>query len=85
MGKCKIMLVSSVNENGYLRTFCVSKLKDAGLRDLVFVTSKRSEKRGKAKHFEANSKTSICFQDGEGSLTLVGEVNFITDRAETQN
>lgn len=85
VGKCKIMLVSSVNENGYLRTCCVSKLKDAGLRDLVFVTSKRSEKQGKAKHFEANSKTSICFQDGEDSLTLVGEVNFITDRAEMQN
>ena len=53
VGKCKIMFVSSVNENGYPRTCCVSKLKDAGFRDLVFVTSKRSEKQGKAKHFEA--------------------------------
>ena len=85
VGKCKIMFVSSVNENGYPRTCCVSKLKDAGFRDLVFVTSKRSEKQGKAKHFEANSKASICFQDGGDSLTLVGEVNFITDRAEMQN
>ena len=85
VGKCKIMFVSSVNENGYPRTCCVSKLKDTGFRDLVFVTSKRSEKQGKAKHFEANSKTSIYFQDGEDSLTLVGEVNFITDRAEMQN
>ena len=85
VGKCKIMFVSSVNENGYPRTCCVSKLKDTGFRDLVFVTSKRSEKQGKSKHFEANSKTSIYFQDGEDSLTLVGEVNFITDRAEMQN
>ena len=81
---CGIMFVSSVNEQGYPRTCCVAKLKDEGFRDVYFVTSKRSEKQGKAKHFETNTKSSVCFQREGDSLTLVGEVRIITDRAEMQ-
>ncbi len=79
--KCEIMFVSSVNEKGYPRTCCVSKLSDEGFRDIYFVTSKRSEKQGKAKHFETNSKSSICFQYEGDSVTLVGDVEIITDAA----
>lgn len=82
--KCTIMFVSSVNEKGYPRVCCVNKLSDKGFRDIYFVTSKRSEKQGKAKHFETNVKSSICFQLGGDSLTLVGEVELITDRNEMQ-
>lgn len=82
--ECRIMFVSSVNEKGYPRTCCVSKLGDKGFKDIYFVTSKRSEKQGKAKHFEANTKSSICFQREGDSLTLVGEVEIITDMAEMQ-
>ena len=78
---CGIMFVSSVNEKGYPRTCCVAKLKDEGFRDVYFVTSKRSEKQGKAKHFETNTKSSVCFQREGDSLTLVGEVEIITDKA----
>ena len=67
--KCSIMFVSSVNEKGYPRVCCVNKLSDKGFRDIYFVTSKRSEKQGKAKHFETNEKSSICFQHGGNSLT----------------
>lgn len=80
--KCEIMFVSSVNEKGYPRTCCVSKLSDKGFRDVYFVTSKRSEKQGKAKHFETNTKSSVCFQSGGNSVTLVGEVEIISDREE---
>lgn len=62
----------------------VNKLSDRGVRDIYYVTSKRSEKQGKAKHFETNVKSSICFQQGGDSLTLVGEVEIITDRNEMQ-
>lgn len=82
--KCEIMFVSSVNEKGYPRTCCVRKLKDEGFRDIYFVTSKRSEKQGKAVHFEANPKSSICFQHGGDSLTLVGEVEIISGREEME-
>ena len=81
---CSIMFVSSVNEKGYPRTCCVAKLKDEGFRDIYFVTSKRSEKQGKAKHFEANTKSSICFQREGDSLTLVGEVEILTDKVIMQ-
>ncbi|MBQ0098555.1 MAG: pyridoxamine 5'-phosphate oxidase family protein [Oscillospiraceae bacterium] len=84
VSKCKIMFVSSVNENGYPRTCCVNKLCDKGFRDVYFVTSKRSEKQGKAKHFEDNTKASVCFQNVGDSLTLVGEVEFVTDKDEMQ-
>ncbi len=76
------MFVSSVNRQGYPRICCVSKLKDRGFREIVFVTSKRSAKQGKAKHFEENSKASVCFRREGDSLTLVGEVDIITDREE---
>ncbi len=82
--KCGIMFVTSVNEKGYPRTCCVRKVSDEGFRDIFFVTSKRSEKQGKAKHFETNKKSSICFQHGEDSLTLVGDVEIITDMTEMQ-
>lgn len=82
--QCEIMFVSSVNEKGYPRTCCVHKLRDEGFRDIYFVTSKRSEKQGKAKHFEANTKSSVCFQRAGDSLTLVGDVEIITDAAEMQ-
>ena len=78
---CSIMFVSSVNEKGYPRTCCVAKLKDEGFRDVYYVTSKRSEKQGKAKHFETNTKSSVCFQREGDSLTLVGEVEIIMDKA----
>ncbi len=59
------MFVSSVNEKGYLRTCCVDKLSDGGFREIYFVTSKRSEKQGKAKHFETNTNITLqhhfCF------------------------
>ncbi len=82
--KCEIMFVSSVDEKGYPRTCCVSKISDEGFREIYFVTSKRSEKQGKAKHFETNTKSSICFQHEGDSLTLVGEVEFITNKEEMQ-
>lgn len=82
VSKCQIMYVASVNENGYPRVCCVNKLCAKGFRDVYYVTSKRSEKQGKAKHFEENAKSSVCFQSEGDSLTLVGEVNFVTDRAE---
>ena len=35
--------------------------KADGFSDVYFVTSKRSAINGKATHFEANSKASVCY------------------------
>ncbi len=69
--------VTSINEKGYPRTCLVSKVKNNGFTDIYFVTSKRSEKNGKATHFENNQKSSICYFLGGDSVTLIGNVEFI--------
>ncbi|MCD4826923.1 MAG: pyridoxamine 5'-phosphate oxidase family protein [Acholeplasmataceae bacterium] len=79
-----IMFVTSINEKGYPRTCCVNKLHSKGFRDIYFVTSKRSEKQGKAKHFETNTKSSICFRHEGDSLTMVGDVELIINKTEMQ-
>lgn len=83
--KCEVMFVSSVNEKGYPRVCCVNKLKDEGFRDIYFVTSKRSEKQGKAKHFETNTKSSVCLRLDGDSLTLVGDIEIVTDKNQMQH
>lgn len=81
--RCRVAALSSVTERGYPRTCLLSIAKAEGFSDIYFVTSKRSEKSGKAVHFEANQKASVCyFMDGD-SVTLIGNVEFVRDR-ETQ-
>lgn len=78
--KCDIATLTSINEKGYPRTCVVSIAKKEGFSDIYFITSKRSSKNGKATHFEANSKASVCyFCDGD-SVTLIGDVEFVEDR-----
>ncbi len=78
--KLDIVSLASITENGYPRICTVSKLKTVGFSDIYFVTSKRSELNGKATHFEKNTKTSICFSLSGDSVTLIGNVEFITDK-----
>lgn len=76
----KIATLTSVNENGYPRTCVMSKYKNEGFSDIYFVSSKRSRLNGKVTHFENNPKASVCcFRDGD-SVTLIGNVTFVTDR-----
>ena len=81
LDSCEVMSLTSVNEKGYPRTCIVAKAKNVGFSDVYAVTSKRSALNGKATHFENNSKASICCHIGNDSVTLIGDVEFITDRA----
>ncbi|MDD6800630.1 MAG: pyridoxamine 5'-phosphate oxidase family protein [Firmicutes bacterium] len=75
-----IATLTSINENGYPRTCVMSKYKNEGFFDIYFVSSKRSVLNGKVTHFENNPKASVCcFRDGD-SVTLIGNVSFVTDR-----
>ena len=75
-----IATLTSINENGYPRTCVMSKYKNEGFFDIYFVSSKRSALNGKVTHFENNPKASVCcFRDGD-SVTLIGNVSFVTDR-----
>ena len=79
--KCSVAALTSVNEKGYPRTCVLSIAKAEGFSDLYFVTSKRSPISGKAVHFENNPKASVCYFLGGDSVTLIGTVEFIEDRA----
>ena len=77
--KCDVVTLASVNENGYPRICVVNKLKANGFSEIYVETSKRSEIQGKAIHFQANPKASVCYHLGGDSVTLVGEVEIIRD------
>lgn len=80
LAQCNTATLTSINENGYPRTSLLSIAKAEGFSDIYFVTSKRSKINGKATHFEVNPKASVCyFKDGD-SVTLIGNVEFVTDR-----
>lgn len=83
--KCDVAALTSINEKGYPRTCLLSIAKADGFSDIYFVTSKRSELNGKATHFEANPKASVCYFSGGDSVTLIGNVEFITDRATQES
>lgn len=80
IAKCGTATLTSINEKGYPRTCLLAVAKAEGFSDIYFVTSKRSEINGKAAHFEKNSKASVCYFLGGDSVTLIGNVEFITDR-----
>jgi general stress protein 26 len=77
--KCGAVTLASVNENGYPRICTVTKLKANGFTEIYFQTSKRSEYHGKATHFQNNPKASVCYSLGGDSVTLVGDIEIISD------
>ena len=81
LAKCSTASLTSVNEKGYPRTCVLNIAKQEGFSDLYFVTSKRSPISGKAVHFENNPKASVCYYLGGDSVTLIGNVEFVEDRA----
>ena len=76
-----VATLTSINENGYPRTCLLTKHRNDGFSDIYFVTSKRSKLNGKATHFEHNPKASVCYFFGGDSVTLIGNVAFVENRA----
>ena len=81
INECKVASLTSINENGYPRTCVLNIAKRNSFKEIYFVTSKRSHINGKATHFEVNNKASVCYYLGGDSVTLIGDVEFITDRS----
>ena len=81
LDRVNIATLTSINENGYPRTCVMDKVGNNGFQEIYFITSKRSKLNGKATHFEHNSKASVCYFFGYDSVTLIGNVEFVEDRA----
>jgi general stress protein 26 len=77
--KCTVVTLASVNEKGYPRICAISKIRNYGFSEIYFMTSKRSHIVGKATHFENNTKASVCYCLSGDSVTLIGDVDIVTD------
>lgn len=78
--RCQLATLTSINEKGYPRTCVLAIYKNEGFKSIYFVSSKRSHLNGKVTHFENNAKASVCYYLDNDSVTLIGEVEFITNR-----
>ena len=80
-----VATLTSISENGYPCTCLLTKHRNDGFSDIYFVTSKRSKLNGKATHFEHNPRASVCYFSGGDSVTLIGNVAFVEDRATQES
>lgn len=79
LDECDVVTLASINEKGYPRICTITKVKNIRFSEIYFMTSKRSHINGKATHFENNTKASVCYYLGGDSVTLVGDVEIVTD------
>jgi general stress protein 26 len=80
--KCAVITLASVNEKEYPRICAITKVRSNGFSEIYFMTSKRSHIGGKATHFENNTKASVCYYLDGDSVTLIGDVEIVTDMDE---
>ncbi|SCY55560.1 pyridoxamine 5'-phosphate oxidase family protein [Alkaliphilus peptidifermentans] len=80
--KCVVVTLASINEKGYPRVCAIKKIRNNGFLEIYFITSKRSHINGKATHFENNTKASVCYYLGGDSVTLIGDVEIVTNMDE---
>jgi general stress protein 26 len=75
--QCGTVALASINENGYPRICIMATLAGAeGIRRLYFMTGANSKKVG---HFLANPKASVCYFNGNDSVTLTGSIKVSQD------
>jgi general stress protein 26 len=79
LNKCSVLTLASINEKGYPRICAITKVKNNGFSEIYFMTSKRSHLNGKAIHFENNTKASVCYYLNGDSVTLIGDVEIVSD------
>lgn len=69
--------VASVSEGGYPRVCFLSVLKNNGIKELWFSTGASGTK---IRHFKANDKASVAYFVGGDSVTLVGNMQIVSDK-----
>ena len=73
---CGDIIVTSINEAGYPRPCVLSKLGAQELKAIYFSTGSDSKKTA---HFKKNPKAGLCFYREHDSVTMVGEIEIVTD------
>lgn len=76
--QCDVCTAASVTENGYPRICVLKHIKTSGIKEFWFSTSASSNK---VRHFSKNDKAGVTFYNGGDSVTLIGEMEVIADKA----
>ena len=74
--RCEVVVITSVNEEGYPRPVPMSKIKSEGYSVVWMATGNDSLK---TKDFRLNPKAGLCYSENGNSVALTGEVEVITD------
>ena len=74
---CESAAFGVIDENGYPSVSAISLCSPESVSELYFTTTLDSNK---AKRLEKSNKASICCFDNDNNITLVGEVEMITDQ-----
>lgn len=79
--KCNDAVLTSVGEDGYPRSCFMGIMGYDSFSEIYFSTGANGTK---VRHFKQNAYASVTYKDGADSVTLVGEVEIITDPAMKQ-
>lgn len=72
----EVVILTSINKEGYPRPVPMSKIKSEGISTIWFATGKDSVK---TKDFCSNPQGGVCFYINGNSVALTGEVEVISD------
>ena len=75
--KCEVVVLTSVNKEGYPRPVPMSKISSEGIETVWMSTGRNSLK---TKDFIRNPKAGLCFYEQGNSVALTGEVEVVTDQ-----
>ena len=81
LARCETVTLASVSEEGFPRICVMSPNRREGVRRVYLSTGTDSVK---TKHFRKNSRASLCFTEGNDSVTLLGHVTVLEDAAIKQ-
>lgn len=73
-----IVILASINEEGYPRPVTVAKLKNNGLSEIWISTGTNS---AKIKQLRANPKAGLTFYDDHNSISLTGDAEVVADQS----
>lgn len=76
LAKKGVVALASVSPEGYPRICAMSALGDKEIGRIILSTGTSCTK---VSHFRENAKASVCVFDERDSVTLVGDVEFVTD------
>lgn len=76
--RCEVVVLTSVNPEGYPRPVPMSKIKSEGYSMVWMSTGTDSLK---TKDFLRNPKAGVCYFENGNSVALTGEIEIVSDEA----